>query len=73
MMLEAKARLLLSENEAVENLRKQVKLLKNSLPSRQNRRSMSQIQRLNTRQQILTKEQQIVNERRKELTKKGNS
>lgn len=71
-VLQAKARLIQSEtNPATENKKKQIDLLRNSLPSAQNRRSMSQIQRLNTRKQILNLENQIVNDRLKDESKKG--
>lgn len=66
MKLEAKTRLLAESNLAIENMKKQVKQLRRSLPSAQNRRSMSQVQRLNTRRQILNLEDQIVNERLKD-------
>lgn len=69
MILEAKLRLMADSqqvDQAIENKKKQIKNLKRSLPSRQNRRSMSQVQRLNTRRQILNLEDQIVNERLKE-------
>lgn len=66
MKLEAKTRLLAESNLAIENKEKQIKQLRRSLPSSQNRRSMSQVQRLNTRRQILNLEDQIVNERLKD-------
>lgn len=66
MKLEAKTRLLAEQNLAIENKEKQIKQLRRSLPSSQNRRSMSQVQRLNTRRQVLNLEDQIVNERLKE-------
>lgn len=66
MKLEAKTRLLAEQNLAIENKEKQIKQLRRSLPSAQNRRSMSQVQRLNTRRQVLNLEDQIVNERLKE-------
>lgn len=66
MKLEAKTRLLAEQNLAIENKEKQIKQLRRSLPSSQNRRSMSQVQRLNIRRQVLNLEDQIVNERLKE-------
>ena len=69
MKIEAKSRLEAESNPAIENKKKQVDQLRNSLPSAQNRRSMSQVQRLNTRRQILNLEDQIVNERLKDAHK----
>lgn len=71
MKIEAAKRLMQADVEQdIENKEKQIKLLKNSLPSRQNRRSMSQPQRLNTRKRILNLETQIVNDRMKDLAQK---
>lgn len=71
MKIEAAKRLMQADVEQdIENKEKQIKLLKNSLPSRQNRRSMSQSQRLNTRKRILNLETQIVNDRMKGLAQK---
>ena len=71
MKIEAAKRLMQADVEQdIENKEKQIKLLKNSLPSRQNRRSMSQSQRLNTRKRILNLETQIVNDRMKDLAQK---
>jgi lipase chaperone LimK len=65
MKIEAKARLAAETNPSIENKQKQIDLLRNSLPSSQNRRAMSQSQRLNTRKRILNLETQIVDERLK--------
>lgn len=71
MKIEAAKRLTQADVEQdIENKEKQITLLKNSLPSRQNRRSMSQSQRLNTRKRILNLETQIVNDRMKGLAQK---
>lgn len=71
MKIEAAKRLMQADVEQdIENKEKQITLLKNSLPSRQNRRSMSQSQRLNTRKRILNLETQIVNDRMKDLAQK---
>ena len=71
MKIEAAKRLMQADVEQdIENKEKQIKLLKNSLPSRQNRRSMPQSQRLNTRKRILNLETQIVNDRMKDLAQK---
>lgn len=72
MKIEAAARLaLLADIDPdIENKKKQIELLKNSLPSRQNRRSMSQSKRLNTRKQILNLEMQIVDDRLGKLAQK---
>lgn len=71
MKIEAAKRLMQADVEQdIENKEKQIKLLKNSLPSRQNRRSLSQSQRLNTRKRILNLETQIVNDRMKDLAQK---
>ncbi len=69
MKLEAKSRLNAEKNPNIENKKKQVDLLRNSLPSSQNRRSMSPTQRLNTRKQILNLENRIVDDRLKDQAK----
>lgn len=49
-----------SENTDIANKQRQIENLRMSLPSRQNRRSMGQTQRLNVRKQILNLQDQIV-------------
>jgi hypothetical protein len=75
MQLSAKARLEAtavqaennkSENPDIANKQRQIENLKKSLPSSQNRRTMSETQRLNTRKQILNLQDQIVDDRLRE-------
>ena len=74
MRLEAATRLkALSDDPNIRNKQKQIELLRNSLPSRQNRRSMSPAQRLNTRKRILDLQDQIVNVRLKDANQQQNS
>ncbi len=74
MRLEAATRLkALSDDPNIRNKQKQIELLRNSLPSRQNRRSMSPVQRLNTRKRILDLQDQIVNVRLKDANQQQNS
>jgi hypothetical protein len=58
-----------STDPDIANKQRQIENLKKSLPSRQNRRSMSQTQRLNTRKQILNLQDQIVDIRLKNKSK----
>lgn len=72
MKIEAVSRLkALSKDPDIRNKQKQIELLRNSLPSRQNRRSMSQTQRLNTRKRILDLQDRIVDDRLKDIQDKG--
>ncbi len=74
MRLEAASRLMaLSDDPNIRNKQKQIELLRNSLPSRQNRRAMSPVQRLNTRKRILNLQDQIVNERLKDANTPKNN
>lgn len=55
-----------STNPDIANKQRQIENLRKSLPSRQNRRTMSPTQRLNTRKQILNLQDQIVDDRLRE-------
>jgi len=71
MKLEAKQRLLAEDSPSIENKKSQIENLKKSLPSRQNRRSVSPLNRLNTRKRILNLQTQIVDERMREKAKEA--
>lgn len=71
MKLEAKQRLLAEDSPSIENKKRQIDNLKKSLPSRQNRRSVSPLNRLNTRKRVLMLQQQIVDERLREKSKEA--
>lgn len=71
MKLEAKQRLLAEDSPSIENKKRQIDNLKKSLPSRQNRRSVSPLNRLNTRKRVLILQQQIVDERLREKSKEA--
>ena len=62
-----------SKNPDIANKQRQIENLRKSLPSRQNRRSMSQTQRLNTRKQILNLQDRIVDDRLREKAKEEQS
>lgn len=71
MKLEAKQRLLAEDSPSIENKKRQIDNLKKSLPSRQNRRSVSPLNRLNMRKRVLMLQQQIVDERLREKSKEA--
>lgn len=71
MKLNAKARLFADKNPDIENKENQIKLLRKSLPSKQNRVTVSPVQKLNTRKQILNLEDKIVDDRLKDKNKEA--
>lgn len=71
MKLEAKQRLLAEDSPSIENKKRQIDNLKKSLPSGQNRRSVSPLNRLNMRKRVLMLQQQIVDERLREKSKEA--
>jgi hypothetical protein len=64
--------LLKATDELIEQKQKQIKNLRKSLPSRQNKMSVSETQQLNTRKQINKIEDQIL-ERRTKLNQEKTS
>lgn len=79
MILNAKARLLAidgvapvdrpNKNSAIENKQQQIKLIKKSMPSRQNNTNVSPVNKIQKQQNINRLQDQILNERLKEARK----
>jgi len=71
MKLNAKTRLLATEDPVIEQKKQQIENLKRSMPSRQNRMQVSPHQKLNTQKQINQVKDQILDRRAENEAKKN--